>query len=48
MDMKRCRLGKFLVVPSSVTRCLHICKAARDPSGERRNYFSRRLSCNFA
>jgi len=48
MNMTRCRLGKFLVVPTFVTRYLHIHKAARDPSGERWNYLSRRLSCNFA
>jgi hypothetical protein len=34
MDMTRCRLGKFSVVPTFVTRRLHICKDARDPSGE--------------
>jgi len=48
MDMTRCRLDKFLVDPTFVTRCLHIHKAARDPSVERWNYLSRRLSCNFA
>jgi len=42
----RCSLGKFLVVPTFVSRCLHICKAGRVPSGERWNYLSRRLSCN--
>jgi len=46
MDMTRCSLGKFLVVPTFVTRRLHICKAARDSSGERWNYLFRRLSCN--
>jgi len=45
-DMTRCSLGKFLVVPTFVTKCLHYSKAGRDPSGERWNYFSRRLSCN--
>ena len=45
-DMTRCSLCKFLVVPTFVTRCLHICKAARDPSSKRWNYLSRRLSCN--
>jgi len=34
MDMTRCRLGKFSVVPTFVTRRLHIRKDARDPSGE--------------
>jgi len=47
MDIARCRMGKFLVVPTFVTRCLHICKAGRDPSGERWKYLSRMLSCNF-
>jgi len=45
-DKKRCSLGMFLVVPTFVTRCLPIWKAGRDPSGERWNYLSRRLSCN--
>jgi len=45
--MSRCKLGKFLVVPTLVTRRLHICNAARDPSGEKWNYLSRSLSCNF-
>jgi len=45
-DMTRCSLGKFLVVPTFVTRCLHICKAGRYPSGEKWNCLSRRLSCN--
>jgi len=48
MDRTCCKLGKFLVVRTIVTRRLHICKAARDPSGERWNYLSRRLSCNFS
>jgi len=48
MDMTPCSLGKFLVVPTFVTRLLQICKATRDPSGERWNYLSRRLFCNFA
>jgi len=47
MDMTRCSLGKFLVVSTFATRCLHICKAGRDPSGERWNYLRRRLSLNF-
>jgi len=34
MDMTRCSLGKFLVVPTFVTRRLHIYKDARDPSGK--------------
>ena len=41
MDMTRCSLDKFLVVPTFVTRRLNICKAGRDPSGERWNYLSR-------
>jgi len=48
MDMKRCSLGKFLVVPTFVTRLLHVCKDARDPRCEIWNYLSRRLSCNLA
>jgi len=48
MDMTRCSLGNFLGVPTFVTRRLNICNAARDPSGERWNYLSRRLTCNFA
>jgi len=48
MDMTLCSLGKILVVPTFVTRRLHKCKDARDPRGERWNYLSRRLSCNFA
>jgi len=46
--MTRCSLGNFVVVPTFLTRRLHMCKAARDPSGKRWNYLSRRLSCNFA
>jgi len=30
MDIARCSLGKFLVVPTFVTRRLHIYKDARD------------------
>ena len=45
-DITRCSLGKFVAVPTFVNRCFHICKAGRDPSGERWNYLSRRLSCN--
>jgi len=48
MNMTGCNLGKFLVVPTFVARRLHLCKDARDPSGESMNYLSRRLSCNFA
>jgi len=44
-DMTRCRLGNFLVIPTFVTRRLHICKGGRDPSGDIWNYLSRRLSC---
>jgi len=48
MDRARCKLGKFLVVSTIITRGLHICKTARDPSGERWNYLSRGLSCIFS
>jgi len=27
-------LGKFLVVPTFVARCLYFCKDAREPSGK--------------
>jgi len=47
MDLTRCNLGKFLVVPTFVARRLHSCKDARDPSSESWNYFSRRLTSNF-
>jgi len=47
MDMARCKLGKFLVVPTFVARRLQVCKDARNPSGESGNYLSRRQSCNF-
>jgi len=43
MDLTRCKLGNFLVVPTFVARRLHSCKDARDPSSESCNYFSRRL-----
>ena len=36
-NMTRCSLGKILVVPNFVTRCLHVCKAGRYPSGEKGN-----------
>jgi len=39
MDMIHCSLGKFLVVPTFLTRRLHICNTARDPSVERWNNF---------
>jgi len=45
--MTRCNLGKFLVVPTFVARRLQVRLDARAPSGERCNYLSRRLSCNF-
>jgi hypothetical protein len=47
MDMARCNLGKFLVVPTFVAKRHQVSKDARDPSGERWNYLSRRQSCNF-
>jgi len=46
MDMARCNLGKFLVVPTLVAMRLQVCKDARDPSGESWNYLSIRQSCN--
>jgi len=48
MDMTRCNLGKFLVVPTFYARRLQVRQDARTPSGESWNYLSRRLSCNFA
>jgi len=48
MDMARCNLGKFLVVPTFDARRLQIRKDARDPSGKSWNYLSRRQSRNFA
>jgi len=48
MDFARCILVKYLVVPNFVARCLHVSKDARDPSGDRWNYLSRRLFGNFA
>jgi len=47
MDMGRCNLGKFLVVPTFVASRLQVRKDARDPSGESWNYLSRSQSCNF-
>jgi len=47
-DLVRFILGKFLVIPTFVARCLHACKDARDPSGKRWNYLSKSLSGNFA
>jgi len=35
MDVTRCSLGKFFIVPTFVTRSLHIWKDVRVPSGER-------------
>ena len=48
MHMTRCKLGKFLVVPTFVDSSLHSCNDASDPSSKSWNYLSRRLSCNFA
>jgi len=44
----RCILVKFLVVITFVTRCLHVGKDARDPTGEWSNYMFRELYVNFA
>ena len=46
MQMTRCNLDKFIVVPTFVARLLQVRKDARDPSGEIWNYLSRRLSRN--
>jgi hypothetical protein len=47
-NMTGSNLGKLLVVANLVARRIDLCKDSRDPSGERWNYLSRRLSCNFA
>jgi len=39
MDLKRCNLATFLVVPTFAARRLHSCKEAKDPSSENWNYF---------
>jgi hypothetical protein len=41
MDLVHCILGKFLVFPTFVTRCLYVCKDAREPSGRNWNYLSK-------
>jgi len=46
MDLTRCKLGNFLVVPTFVARHLQERLDARAPSNESWNYLSRRLSCN--
>jgi hypothetical protein len=45
---RRCILGKFFVVPTFVTKCLHVGKDVRDPGGKRWNYLSRKPSSMFA
>ena len=46
MDLTRCNLGKFLVVPTMVPRRHEVRQDARAASGKSWNYFSSRLSCN--
>jgi len=46
MDLTRCNLGKFLVVPTFVVGRLQVRVDNRAPSGEIWNYLSRSLSCN--
>ena len=41
MDLVHCILGKFLVFPTLVARCLYVCKDAREPSGKTWNYLSK-------
>jgi len=48
MNLTHRKLGKFIVVPTFVTRRLHVRKDARDHSGGSWNYLSRRLFCNFS
>ena len=45
-DLKSCKLGKFLVVPTFIARRLYVRLNARAPSGESWNYLSRMLYCN--
>jgi len=46
MDLARCNLCKFLVVPTFVARRLQVLLDVRAPSGETWNYLSRKMSCN--
>jgi len=41
MDLVNCILGKFLVFPTLVAKCLYFCKDAREPSGKNWNYLSK-------
>jgi len=47
MNMTGRSLRKFLVVPTFVARHLHLCRDARDPSGECWKYLTGSLCCNF-
>jgi len=46
MDLRRCNLGKFLVVHTFVAQRFQVRQDARAPSGEIWNYLSSNLSCN--
>jgi len=40
MHLVHCIMGKFLVFPTLVARCLYVCKEAREFSGKNWNYLS--------
>jgi len=40
MELVHCILGKFLVFPTLVARCLYVWKDARKPSGKNWKYLS--------
>ena len=46
MDLRRCNLGKFLVVHPFFARRPQVRQDAGAPSGESWNYLSGTLSCN--
>jgi len=41
MDLVHCILGKVLVFPTLVARCIYVCEHAREPSGKNWNYLSK-------
>jgi len=41
MDLVHCILGKFLVFPTLVARCLYVFKDARELRGKNWNYLSK-------
>jgi len=46
MDLVHCIVCNFLVVSTSIARCLYVCKDARDRNGKICNYWSRSLFGN--